>query len=74
MKQFTEEQTKRIKACQEAIDGVLDNYKCVMVPSLTIMQGQIVSHGIGIFPEKEEKRIIVPKVDTSKINLNKGGK
>ena len=69
---LTDDQKKRVLACQEAIDGVLDNFKCALVPQLVIMQGQIVSHSVGIFPEKEEKRIIVPKINEKKLNL--GGK
>lgn len=70
--EFSPDQKKRVEACQEAIEGVLDNYKCALVPSLTIIQGRI-SHTVGILPQKEENRILVPKINKDKINLN-GGK
>jgi hypothetical protein len=72
--ELTKEQKNRIEACREAVDGVLDNYKCALVPQLTIMQGQIISHNIAILPQKEDKRIIVPRINEDKVRkgINNG--
>lgn len=68
--QMTPEQEKRVADAKEAIDAVCDNYKVALVPSITVTpfgnQGTI-----GIVPQKEDSRILVPKINEKKI-LNNG--
>jgi len=73
MSELTKEQRNRVEGARDAIDAVLENFKVDLVPAMTIISGQIISHSIGITPRKEDNRIIVPKVDTSKLNIQ-GGK
>lgn len=69
--QLNEEQRNRVESCREAIDAVLDNYKCALVPTIVIMQGNIVSHNVGIWPQKEESRIVVPTIKSKEIPKRK---
>lgn len=70
--QMTPEQEKRVSEAKEAIDAVCDNYKVALVPSLTLTpfgnQGTI-----GIVPQKEDNRIVVPQINAKKILGPKGG-
>jgi hypothetical protein len=71
---FTPEQEKRISLAKEAIDAVCNNYKVILVPSMTFTPYGITDHGVGIMPQKEESRIMVPKVNEKKIIQDgKGG-
>ena len=60
--QLSKEQLATVKAAQEAIDAVCDEFKVTLVPHMMIVQGKIVNHSVGILPEPEESRIIVPSV------------
>lgn len=66
-RELTDDEKKRISAAQEAIDAILDNYHVALVPTLVLMQGQIVQHSVGILPQKEERRIVVPEFKKEKV-------
>ncbi|MHC4214846.1 MAG: hypothetical protein ACYSWP_15905 [Planctomycetota bacterium] len=63
---FTKEQNERIIATRDAIDLVLDKYKTTLMPQL-VMTGDNVQHSVGIVPQKEESRIVVPKLNEAKL-------
>lgn len=60
MQEITKDQKDRILKTREAIDAVLDKYKMTLVPQLMMIAGQITNHSVGIVPQKEESRIVVP--------------
>ena len=72
-RQLTPDEKKRVESARDAIDGILDNFKVALVPTCVIMQGNIVSHSVGILPQKEEKRIIVPEINKEKVEINMRG-
>jgi hypothetical protein len=63
---LTPEQEKRVADAKEAIDAVCDNYKVALVPSMTLTPFGS-SGTIGIVPQKEDSRILVPKINEKKI-------
>ena len=65
--QLTPDQDKRVKDAKEGIDAVCENYKVVLVPSITLTPFGVSGHGIGIVPQKEENRIVVPQINQKKI-------
>jgi hypothetical protein len=64
---LTDDEKKRVEAAREAIDAICDNYHVALVPTMVVMQGNIVQHSVGILPQKEERRIVVPEINKDKI-------
>ena len=66
--EMTKDQKERVNGAKDAIDAILDNFKVQLVPQLMIIGGQIVQHTVGMVPEPEDNRIVVPKIDPSKLH------
>lgn len=66
---WTQDQKERVKKAQDGLNALLEEYNVMLYPQFVLTPDRTRIQ-VGIIPKPEQSRVIVPKFQAKKLDLN----